>query len=257
MQIHFPLLTGSSGNDGYLTADGRYLGSKAVAYTTILDTLDGSQIPAPEGLMGTLAFVVDKRIPNADGEITIEQRLVVVAEQDLLLFTTDLWHPFIHTEQALPANADVVDLEFLDAAGESARLMVTDKGNNAVYIYTISGGSTMYEPDVGTDNDLPISVYRAYSFDSSVTITDDRMIAPLEILHVENRAFVTANNGTDERMDSVFGIDLTTNGVIGMLPVGLMPTGLSYDVDNDYLYVSGYISHTVFRWSLSEITSSE
>ena len=79
------------------------------------------------------------------------------------------------------------------------------------------------------------------------------MVYPLEIAVSGQYAFVTSNNGNDTRPDSVFTIDLGILEVVKINPVGLLPSGLAYDSENDLLYTSNFFSRNITRLSLAEL----
>lgn len=97
-----------------------------------------------------------------------------------------------------------------------------------------------------------------YTFGSDkITITDSRIIDPMEIEVGDGYVFVIANNGDATRQDTVVTIDLSDNTVVGISPAGLLPTGLAYDGVNERLYVSSFTSRTVAAIDLSKLLSGE
>lgn len=224
---------------------------------------------------------------TSDGSVETATFLGIFSECDLISLLSGETEDIspIGGPVQLPNGTKAVDISFVGSGGQIA---VTDVENDAVYVYQLSvaeayQGDISYKqysnvpPDDNTkdnndadnpeDNNPDYSLNPEYPlFDlglaQSITQNDyTYMINPLEIEAVNisgygDIMFVTANNGDEEKPDTVMTLTADSDGVWSvqkMMPVGLAPTGLAYDTTHDYLYISSMLSISVTRLGLEEL----
>lgn len=254
------ILTGFDFNDGRATElsisidsteFGEYKSAIAMAtggFDAIISEVIGDPVET-----SLVAILAEFDAEGSDGSSSSTTRLIITREVDDLfsrwLTVSDAavragnFADLIVTSVALPSGAEAEDVEFLNTSGD---IMVTDIGNDAVYIYSLLSGPTS----------CPASPHICFS-NERVSITGTNLINPLEIAATEGYAFVTANNGDETRPDTVITIDLSDNSIVRLSPVGLMPTGIVYDDAHEILYVSNYISRNIARFTFESLIVPE
>jgi hypothetical protein len=164
---------------------------------------------------------------------------------------TGMSEPYADDAITLPAGAIVEDLSIVYNANN---IVVTDSGNNAIYIYSLSMSNSIVQIDS----------------DPLVITSSDDIIGPKKIKVVYDVGghaivlFVALNNGNDARLDTMITLVPDTN-TIGpdttfqqkLTPVGITPTDIAFDAVGEYVYVSCYLSKNVARLPLSEVLPSE
>jgi hypothetical protein len=148
----------------------------------------------------------------------------------------DATNMLFRTALPLPAGSDPEDVAF---ARTSNRLLVTDSGNDRIYLInftyaggvaTLAPGGLVADPNGFLANPRAIVVHPASGF-----------------------AFVNAKNGTDDRPDTVLTIDLTADQVVDLNPVGFGPSDAAFDPVDQDLFVSTLKSHAVTLWGLPDL----
>jgi DNA-binding beta-propeller fold protein YncE len=140
------------------------------------------------------------------------------------------------TALQLPEGTDPEDVAF---ARTSNRLLVTDSGNDHIYLinFTYAGGVATLTPGglVADPNGL--------------------LDNPRDILvHPDNGfAFVNAANGNEDHPASVLTVDLTADQIVDINPVGFGPSGSAFDPVGQNVFVSTLKSRAVTFWGLSDL----
>jgi len=139
----------------------------------------------------------------------------------------------------LPAGAVAHDVAFFVTQN---KLLVTDTGNNQILVYNFS-------------TDHPLGTTSSLTLEGSVADPNGFVVTPRDIVvdPAAQLAFITAKNGNETRPDTVLTLDLATEQLVDISPIGLGPTGLVYDFASDELFVSTFKSRSITNLGLAEL----
>lgn len=123
------------------------------------------------------------------------------------------------------------------------RLLITDEQSDQILVYSFS-------IDLSAETPATLTFEGQLSSNLAGVITGPREI---EVDPVNELAFITARNGTEERPDTVMTVDLPSRTIVDINPVGHNPTGLFWDSTDQILYVSARRTRSVTFWGLTEL----
>lgn len=200
-------------------------------------TVSGDASPIP-----LIAIVSRSRLTNGTGEADTNIILYRRSAIETLLSSGLL--PLFDDTVKLPAGAVVGDVQIIDG-----HVIVTDRSNDAIYIYTLTFSGNAIQFDL-----------------NPVVITSTEIVAPEKINVIQDVSgflaiiFITLENGTDTRTDTVltlipdaFPILTDTTFQQKITEVGLGPTDLVYDFANNFLYVSCFKSKNIARLPIADL----
>ncbi len=224
----------------YATSSGS---SSLVRIRTTDATITGSLGPSSFGT-ALINNVVALDVADISGSGGIHQDIIVLAgiktqsgvDTPYLSMLIGSSLTFLVSPLTLPTGTVPADIIIFP---DEDRIFITDRGENRIFVYEYDLENDFSEASISLAN----------------TITATALISPLDIYIVptEDTAFITANNRTDDRPDTVLTLDLNRESITNVLPIGLLPTGMAFDDDRDVLYISGFTSRSVAAWDLDDL----
>ena len=203
---------------------------------------DGIYHGSSEGETLALVAAVVSFTSSSDGSIS---KILGVYDKESMFAGGGNYEPI--GSVSLAADSDISDIKMIL---DGSMLMLTDKTNNKILFYSLAAESV----------DLKESLFTV-ALSSQLTSDDYSFLeAPDKIVVVDDSyAFVTAHNGNDERTDTVLIVDISTNFGISHDPIeiGLGPSSIAYDLENDKVYVGCTTSKSVAEIDVTAVLSSD
>lgn len=138
----------------------------------------------------------------------------------------------------LPTGAEPLDAAFFVIKN---KILVTDPANDQILIYTFA-------------TDYPGGVTTTLALQGAVP-NPGFLLNPraIDVYPAGPYAFITAKNGNETRPDTVLTMDLNSETLVQIRPVGHNPTDLVFNDIEEEVFVSTFRTHAVTEWTLPEL----